>query len=218
MTEGALLDQGQLDRFAEALRRSAPAIAASMGPGLSEDEIRTLCAQASLAPSRDVVTWLSYWDAVAEPHTRIVEILPGIQTASLRASLRITVARRQSFREILGQPVPGFDLEDAWSSAWLSLFGDGGGTEFVVDCRQPERPSVLRDCFRENFSQPGWGKPIGPLASWLANATEWMTTQSCRFDPERERWLPIEAAHAYWPHFDISKPANRPIHGLPDQG
>jgi hypothetical protein len=220
MTPGTtLLDHGQLDRFADALRRSAPAVAASMGPGLSEDEIRTLCAQASLAPSRDAVTWLSYWDTVAEPHTRIVEILPGIQTAPLRACLRNTVAMRQVFRDVLvGQPVAGFDFEDAWSSAWLSLFGDGGGTQFVVDCREPERPSMLRDCFRENFTQPNWGKPIAPLASWLTSATKWMTTQSCRFDAEREQWLPFEAAHAYWPDFDMTKPANPPIPGLPDQG
>jgi hypothetical protein len=213
-----LLDHTQLDQFADALRRCAPPVAASMGPGLSEDEIRTVCAQASLEPSRDAITWFSYWDTLAEPRTKFVEVLPGFQTASLRVCLRNTVAMRQVFRDVLGQPVPRFGFEDAWSSAWLSLFADGGGTQFVVDCREPERPSMLRDCFRESFTGPDWGKPIAPLASWLTNATEWMTTQSCRFDPARQGWLPFEVAHTYWPHFDMTKPPNPPIHGSPNQG
>ena len=97
----------------------------------------------------------------------------------------------------------------------VSAVRDGGGTHFVVDCREPERPSMVRDCFREDFTGPDWGKPLAPLASWLANATELMTSQSWRFDPERETWLPREAVHAYWPHFDTTKPPNLPIHGAP---
>jgi hypothetical protein len=209
-----LLDHTQLDRFADALRRSAPLVAASMGPGLSEDEIRTGCAQASLVPSRDAITWFTYWDALVEPRTRFVEVLPGIQTASLRACLRNTVSIRQVFRDVLTQPRPQFGLEDAWSSGWLLVFGDGGGTHFVVDCREPERPSMVRDCFRENFTGHDWAKPIAPLATWLANATEWMTAnESCRFDPAREHWLPLEATNEYWPHFDMTQPPNPPIHG-----
>ena len=200
-----------LDRFADALRRAAPPVAAAMGPGLSEDEIRSACAEASLVPSHDAVTWFTYWDAVAEPAIRLVTILPGIQTASLHACLRNTVTMRQVFRDVLGQPLPRFGFEDAWSSAWLALFGDGGGTHFVLDCRDPVRPSLLRDCFRENFSGEDWGKPIAPLATWLTGGAEWMATQSCRFDPAAGTWLPLHAAHAYWPHFDLAKPPNPPI-------
>src|SRR3954452_13028942 len=72
-----LLDHALLDGFADALRRSAAPVAASMGPGLSEDEIRTVCAQASLAPSDDAITWFTYWDALAEPPTKFVEVLPA---------------------------------------------------------------------------------------------------------------------------------------------
>jgi hypothetical protein len=214
-----LLDHAQLDRFADALRRSAPLVAASMGPGLSEDEIRTVCAQASLEPSRDAITWFTYWDASAERRTRLVEVLPGVQTASLRVCLRNTVVMRQTFRDVLGQPLPQFGFEDAWSTAWLSVFGDGGGTQFVVDCREPERPSIVRDCFREDFTGPDWGKPIAPLATWLGNATGWMTAnQSCRFDAGQGRWLPFDAVTQYWPHFDMTRPPNPPIAGSQGQG
>jgi len=104
---------------------------------------------------------------------------------------------RRVFRDALGQPVPQFGFEDAW----LSLFGDGGGAQFVVDCRDPGGPSMLRDCFRESFAGPDWGKRIAPLATWLTNATEWMTACSCRFDPAR-----------------VTKPRNPPIHTSPDKG
>jgi hypothetical protein len=213
-----LLDHTQLDRFAEALRRSAPPVAASMGPGISEDEIRTVCAQASLEPSRDAITWFSYWDTLAEPRTKFVEVLPHIQTTSLRTCVRSTVQMRRVYEQVLATPPPTtLSVAHAWPNAWLSVFGDGGGTQFVLDCREPDRPSLLRDCFRESFAGDDWGKPIAPLAVWLANGTEWMATQSCRFDPAREQWLPFDAASAYWPHFDMTKPANPPIPGSPDQ-
>jgi hypothetical protein len=189
-----------------------------MGPGLAEDEIRAVCAQASLEPSRDAITWFSFWDTLAEPRTKFVEIVPGIQAASLRACVRATVQLRRVYAQVLATPSPTtLTVADVWPNAWLVMFGDGGGTNFVLDCRKPERPSMLRDCFRESFASDDWGKPIAPLAAWLAHATEWMAMESCRFDQQREGWLPFDAAHAYWPHFDLTKPANPPIPGSPDQ-
>jgi hypothetical protein len=190
-----------------------------MGPGLSEDEIRTVCAQSSLAPSQDAVTWFSYWDTLAEPRTKFVEVVPGFQAASLRRAVDATIKLRRAYAQVLATPPPTtLSVADLWPNAWLAMFVDGGGTTFVLDCQAPEQPSLLRDCFREDFTGDDWGKPIAPLAMWLAHATEWMSTQQCRFDPAREHWLPFSAARAYWPHFDMTKPANPPIPGLPDQG
>jgi hypothetical protein len=214
-----LLDHTRLDQFADALRRSAPPVAASMGPGLSEDEIRTICARSSLVPSCDAIAWFSYWDTRAEPRTRFVEIVPGFQAVSLRRCVDSTIQLRRGCEQVLVMPPPStLSVEDVWPNSWLAVFVDGGGTTFVLDCRDPARPSTLRDCFREDFTGDAWGRPIAPLAVWLSHATEWMASQACRFDPAREQWLPFQAAHAYWPHFDISMPANLPIPGLPDQG
>jgi hypothetical protein len=116
------------------------------------DRSGTVCAQASVEPSRDVISWFSYWDTLAEPRTKIVEVLPGIQTASVCVCLRNTVAMRQVFRDVLGQPVSEFGFEDAWSSGWLSLFGDGGGSAL------PEAPvrSALEGFAVFGASAAGW--------------------------------------------------------------
>jgi hypothetical protein len=202
------LDHSQLDRFAEALRRSAPPVAASMGPGLSEDEIRTICARASLEPSRDAIAWFSYWDTLAEPHTKFVELLPGVQAAPLRSCVDATIQLRGVYEQVLTIPSPTTpSLADVWPNQWLLMFGDGGGTTFVLDCQESAQPSMLRDCFREAFASDDWGTPIAPLSVWLTNATDWITTMpSCRFDAVQEHWLPFDEAHAYWPHFDMTKP------------
>jgi hypothetical protein len=185
-----------------------------MGPGLSEDEIRTICAQSSLEPSRDAITWFRYWDTLPEPRTKFVEVLPGFQAPSLRSCVRATLQLRHVYEQALEATTVSID--DFWPNAWLAMFADGGGTTFVLDCSDPEQPSMLRDCFRE--AGDDWATPIAPIAVWLANATKWMARESCRFDPARAQWLPFEAARAYWPHFDTAKPANPPIVGLPDQG
>jgi len=211
-TAPPLLDHNVLDRFADALRGAAAPVAASMGPGLSEDEIRTVCAESSLVPSRDAITWFTYWDTLPHPPTKFVEPLPGFQTASLRTCVRSSISLRRAWEEILATaPSMELTVADVYPNAWLVLFTDGGGGHTVLDCSAPRQPSLLRYCFREDFAGPGWAKPISPLAAWLANGTEWMTTQSCRFDPAQGLWLPYEEAVAYWPHFDSGKSGRRKL-------
>ena len=136
-------------------------------------------------PSRDAITWFTYWDTLPDPPTRFVELLPAFQTASLRTCVRSTISLRHVWEQVLEMPGPRtLTVADVWPDAWLVLFTDGGGGHTVLD------------------------EPIAPLAVWLATGIDWMTTQACRFDPAFERWLPVQAARAYWPHFDVTKPPN----------
>jgi hypothetical protein len=96
------------------------------------------------------------------------------------------------------------------------MFADGGGGHTVLDCSAPSEPSLLRDCFRESFAGPDWGKPIASLADWLRNGTRWMAAGLCRFDADRDLWWPAKNCRAYWPQFDITTEPNPRLGGPPE--
>jgi hypothetical protein len=91
------------------------------------------------------------------------------------------------------------------------MFTDGGGGHTVLDCADPDAPSVLKDCFRENIGGPDWGKPICELGQWIVNGTRWMQLGTCRFEPDRKSWWPGDAACAYWPDFDLEREPDPPL-------
>jgi hypothetical protein len=210
-----LLDHQILEGFADALEEYAPEVLAEMAPGLSEDEIRSRCATAGLDPSRDAVSWWTFWDgpgaaspspeARAQPEEPMVrpEILPGFQAGPLDSCTRgITWWRQFAEQEAPSLQATGTELDDLWRRSWIPMFTDGGGGHTILDCEEPEHASVLRDCFRENFASPDWGKPIRSIGPWLAHATDWLRLGTCRYDPQSGIWQPHDASRAYWPVFD----------------
>jgi hypothetical protein len=128
-----LVDAETLGAFADTLRRLAAPVAEVMGPGLSEDEIRSICAEASLEPSQDAIAWFTVWDA--KPHearsstaSRFGEVLPGFQAAPLRACVKASVWYREFAEQEVGSLRPlGIEPDDLWPRAWLLMFGDGRG-------------------------------------------------------------------------------------------
>jgi hypothetical protein len=190
-----LVDEQILASFDGAVAEYAPAVRERLvHPGLSEAEIRAQFAAIGVQPSREAVAWWRYFDrpsrgAVGFP----LEVLPDFQFASVPMSVEEYRAWRSQTEDLADRE--GWDPDDAWGQAWIPLFGTDGSGVVVLDARGAEDgPSPVRTVRPDTIFGPDHAPVIAPsLGELLAGAVHWMRQGSCRFEPERRAWWPVEA-------------------------
>ena len=205
-----------LAAFADALGRTAPVVAAGMGPGRSEDEIRIKCRAAALEPSRDLITWFTFWDRRPDQEARRrlpgLSLLPSYQPAPLDFCLaESTRERARAVGEMAFLRGVEVTVDDLWPDTWLWMFCDGLGSIFALDCERGDEPSAVRDCFREAYASSEWGERVSSLGVLVQNGTRWLESGMCRWDAEHDFWSPAEAAFDYAPDFNPDREPNPPL-------
>lgn len=189
-----LVDEEILAAFDRAVAKYAPAVRERLvHPGLSEAEIRAQFEAIGVKPSGEALAWWRYFD---RPVRGIVgfplEVLPDFQFASVPMSVEVYGVYRRIAEE---NAEPPRDPEQVWATQWIPIFGTDGSGVVALDCRGPEDgPSPVRTVRPDTIFQPEHAPIIAPsLGQLLAGASRWMRQGTCRFEPERRSWWPLEA-------------------------
>lgn len=161
-----VLSEDLLEEQALRWRRQGMAIATSLRPGLSDDEIDELTSPLGITLPREARIWWGWHDGAfgPDPDRGNTELGPG----RLFSSLADAVGNTNSVRDIM-RGVDG-ELDPAWRSSWLTM--NWGGDTTVFDCGVGfDEPVPVRSYRFEEPEAGATGVPsIGTLVTLYIDA------------------------------------------------
>jgi hypothetical protein len=189
-----LTDEAIVAAFDRALVEYAPAVRERLiNPGLSDSQITAQFETIGVRPSDEALVWWRYFDKPNQTGVDFpLHVLPDFEFVSVSQS----VAAFRFLRRLAEENTePGRDPDTACATQWIPLFGMGTGGFVALDCRGPaDGPSPVRSVRPDTAYGPDHAPVTAPsLGELLAGATRWMQQGTCRFEPERGLWWPLDA-------------------------
>jgi hypothetical protein len=189
-----LLSEAVLTAFDRVLGARAPEVRSALRPGLSKGDVTARYLAAGIEPSQEATLWWSWFDAPPPDVEHLpLELLPDLEFLSVEVSVRTFHMLRRVARDVVtGTPL---EVDEAWGSQWIPLFGIMTGGTIALDCSPgPDKPSPLRVAYPDEIGSPEYASIMAPsLGALITQATQWMNLATCQHDPDRGRWVPLDA-------------------------
>jgi cell wall assembly regulator SMI1 len=190
-----------LEQLESVLRIRAPALAASLQPGLSDEAIAALEAEGGCQFTDDLRSLYSWHDGMIQKESR--ELIPGHRFLSLEEIVRQRAAVRQQQSAASWPQRSAYAVFAGHRDSWITIMDDVAGDGYFYD---PGR-KMSGGSFFYNFAEDGSYLYFPSFRNFVAAVIDCYDSNAFRPAPGGKRWEQnFEKATEVWLKFGATNP------------